>query len=300
MYQSTRIGEHAREMADSRAAHGRLSARAGSVRVSAIAPVGVAALVAVGFGFSIRDDHHLVPAEGLGYALGVLGLAMMLLLLLYSLRKRWSPLRRAGPIQRWFQIHMALGILGPVAILFHANFRLGSMNSNVALACMLTVSLSGVIGRFLYTRVHDEHLGRIASLDALREAAAGQGQVIAAATLAAPNVGSILAQFRDDSLCASLGARGRAGAFATLGRRARVARGRALRAYGELDAAKDPLLPTRRQVRRAVAEHVRAIRAAAEFEVYARLFSLWHALHLPFCVVLFLAAAIHVVAAHMY
>jgi hypothetical protein len=33
---------------------------------------------------------------------------------------------------------------------------------------------------------------------------------------------------------------------------------------------------------------------------YERAFALWHAFHLPFCVVLFGAAAVHVVAVQMY
>jgi hypothetical protein len=46
--------------------------------------------------------------------------------------------------------------------------------------------------------------------------------------------------------------------------------------------------------------YLMAIRRIAEYSGYARLFSLWHAFHLPFCVTLFLAAAVHVVAVHMY
>jgi len=46
--------------------------------------------------------------------------------------------------------------------------------------------------------------------------------------------------------------------------------------------------------------YLTAIRRIAQYRGYERLFSLWHAFHLPFCVMLFLAAAVHVVAVHMY
>jgi hypothetical protein len=36
------------------------------------------------------------------------------------------------------------------------------------------------------------------------------------------------------------------------------------------------------------------------FVAWERLFSLWHGVHLPLCVILFGAAAAHVVAVHMY
>jgi hypothetical protein len=270
----------------------------GPRRVSPIATVGIAAALAVGFGWSVRDEYFLVPSEGLGYALGVAGLAMMLLLLLYSARKRWSPLRAAGAMPVWFQIHMALGLLGPTAILFHANFHFGSLNANVALACMLTVSLSGVVGRFIYTRVHDEYLGRFASLAELREASHGRGKTLALAVAAAPEAGRALSGFREQALGQHAGPGGRVSTLLLGGHRSRAARRRILAAVEAARGSAD--LPGRRAVRRAVREHLRVIRTAAEFEAYERLFALWHALHLPFCIVLFVAAAVHVVAVHMY
>ena len=49
---------------------------------------------------------------------------------------------------------MVLGVVGPLLVLFHANFHLGATNSNVALICMLLVAGSGVVGRYIYTRLH--------------------------------------------------------------------------------------------------------------------------------------------------
>jgi hypothetical protein len=46
--------------------------------------------------------------------------------------------------------------------------------------------------------------------------------------------------------------------------------------------------------------YVDALVRVAEFRAYERLFALWHAFHLPFCVMLFTAAAVHVVAVHLY
>ena len=38
----------------------------------------------------------------------------------------------------------------------------------------------------------------------------------------------------------------------------------------------------------------------AEFQAYERLFSLWHALHLPLIFMLLVAAVVHIVAVHVY
>ena len=43
-----------------------------------------------------------------------------------------------------------------------------------------------------------------------------------------------------------------------------------------------------------------ATRRVAEFEWYERLFSLWHALHIPLIFMLIIAAVIHVIAVNVY
>ncbi|MGC1458031.1 MAG: hypothetical protein WA825_07115, partial [Steroidobacteraceae bacterium] len=90
----------------------------------------VAALVYLGSHAHL--ERYISPQYGLGYALGITGGSMMLALLIYSARKRAAWLRWMGSIPAWFQIHMVLGVAGPLLVLFHANFSLGATNSNVA------------------------------------------------------------------------------------------------------------------------------------------------------------------------
>lgn len=263
-------------------------------------PVGVGVSAAMAFGWSTREEYFIVPDEGLGYWLGPIGLGMMLLLLLYSLRKRWKPLRSAGPIQRWFHVHMAMGLLGPTAILFHSNFHLGSLNANVALACMLVVSGSGVVGRFIYTRIHYEFRGHVATFAELRSEAEREASVVVAAERVAPEMRAVLSAFEQRAMGADGGWAARAWSFYALGHKARSTRRRAVRAYRTALPSAPGAAPSVPQVVRAVKEHVAAVRRVGEFRGYERAFALWHALHLPFCVVLFAAAAVHVVAVHMY
>lgn len=114
-------------------------------------PLAVAGVYA---GWRLPTERYITPERGWGYALGIVGGSCMVLLLLYSARKRIAWLRPLGPTGRWFEIHMLLGVVGPLCILFHSNFNLGAVNSNVALLCMLTVAGSGFIGRYLYARMH--------------------------------------------------------------------------------------------------------------------------------------------------
>ena len=111
-------------------------------------------------GWIRRNEEYLTPKYGLGYWLGIVGGVMMLLLLFYSYRKRKPMLRSMGSIPTWFRVHMLLGIFGPVLVVFHSNFQLGALNSNVALFTMLTVAGSGVIGRYIYGKIHIGLYGR--------------------------------------------------------------------------------------------------------------------------------------------
>ena len=106
------------------------------------------------YGWTLRDDNYLTAEDGAGYLLGILGGSLMLAILFYPLSKRVALLTRLIPIRYWFGFHMLLGTVGPAMILFHANFQLGSTNSTVALASMLLSAGSGILGRYLYTRIH--------------------------------------------------------------------------------------------------------------------------------------------------
>ncbi len=102
----------------------------------------------------ISGNRYLQAESGVGYALGIVGGSLMLILLLYPLRKRLRFMSGWLNLKSWFQLHMLLGVLGPLCILLHSNFRLGSTNSTVALVCMLLVAGSGLVGRYLYGKFH--------------------------------------------------------------------------------------------------------------------------------------------------
>src|SRR5258707_8050657 len=121
---------------------------------------GIAVVLALGIGWLNRDDNGLTPVSGVGYWLGIAGSSLMLLLLLYPLRKRMPSLRAIGTVAFWFRAHMILGILGPVLVLWHSNFRLGSINCSVALVTMLVVAASGTVGRYLHSKIHLGLYGR--------------------------------------------------------------------------------------------------------------------------------------------
>lgn len=259
--------------------------------------VAIACGVALLAGWHAHETLDIRPEAGLGYALGVAGLAAMTALLGYSARKRARWLRAAGPLPRWFQTHMLLGVIGPTLICFHADFEIGSTNAAVAFGAMVLVATSGFLGRFVYTRVHLGLYGRRESLREVERNADASRRALDVLLATHPRLAARLQSFEASALDGStVGIR----RLLAIGARARATR-RALRRELRAEGAK--VLRSAagaRTLEEALQAHVAAVWRLVEFSFYERVLSLWHAIHLPLCVLLFGAAAIHVIAVHLY
>lgn len=95
---------------------------------------------------------YLRPSGAIGLRLGMIGFLMFLLIYLYPLRKRWAWLGRQGSSRHWLDFHVLLGLAAPVVITFHASFKFSGI-AGVAYWIMMVVSLSGVVGRYLYAQI---------------------------------------------------------------------------------------------------------------------------------------------------
>lgn len=259
-------------------------------------------------GWHNRNDQLLTAESGAGYILGIVGGSMMLSMFFYSLRKRARFMRRMLPIRYWFQTHMTLGVLGPTLILYHANFRLGSLNSRVALLCMLVVAGSGLVGRFIYTRIHVGLYGKKASLESLRLDADRIKEVFSTELPFAPALVARLEAYEQMVQTPPAGVLGGALRHLTLGIRTRVTYLALRRLVRRLSAAEGRARGWRRHQRRAVCRqvcrhvglHLATVRKVSELSFYERLFSLWHLLHVPLFIMMVISAVVHVIAVHMY
>lgn len=254
-------------------------------------------------GWGLREDRLLTAESGLGYALGIVGGVMMLVLLLYPLRKRLRVLRFMGPAKHWFRLHMLMGVLGPVCILFHANFHLGALNSNVALWCMLIVASSGLLGRYFYSRIHHGLYGGKATLQELRQDSAWSLDQLASDLGFLPQLKGQLQAHETVALEVSRGALSVV-RIPWLTVTTQFAHGRLWRECKRAIEAEIPDQEQRRlllrQARRNLRAYFAAVRKVAEFSFYARLFSLWHVLHVPLFVMMLVTGIVHIVAVHMY
>lgn len=270
-------------------------------------PFALAVLVMLYLGWEWRDAGYLNAEHGLGYALGIVGGVMMTLLLLYPLRKKQVSLFRWGPIRHWFRMHMLFGVLGPVMILFHANFQLGAINSNVALISMLLVAGSGLVGRYIYTRIHYGLYGARSSLGGLQERLAAAKGGFANLFRSIPEAADALTQL-ESWLLRERSAPVRLLNFPWVILRCWYTRRRIVHLmHSKLmrhgDRSDWPVEKTRRAQRvaaRFVASYIENLRRVAEIGAYERMFSWWHILHLPLFMMMLLAGIVHVIAVHMY
>ncbi len=302
--------EVARSAQPAAAAPGKARGAEKSSYASAVATVAfsVAVLVALAAAWGIRGELHIVPETGIGYWLGIAGSLMMLILMLYPLRKARPAMARLGRIASWFKMHMIFGILGPLLVVVHSNFKLKSANATVAMLTMLTVVASGIIGRYLYSKVHKGLYGKKAEVKTLMQEAealrlafgdggnpdsGGQAALIAARDAILDPDASAL---RSLMIMVNLEVSTRSQRAALIEDARTALSARALREAWNRGTYAQRL----EQVEADLDHYLATLRRAAELKFYSRVFAGWHVLHLPLFVMLILSAVVHVIAVHLY
>jgi hypothetical protein len=87
----------------------------------------------------------------LGYTLGTVGAALILLLILFGMRKR-AYRSRLGTVQGWLSAHVYLGLALFIIATLHAAFEFGWNVHTLAYVLMSLVIVSGVWGTVVYAR----------------------------------------------------------------------------------------------------------------------------------------------------
>jgi len=94
--------------------------------------------------------HPLLRQSGSwGHLLGIVGTLFMLLLLLYSIRKRFRFARDWGNLNTWLETHIFLGITGPLLVLLHTVFEFSGIVA-ISFWSMALVVASGLVGKYIY------------------------------------------------------------------------------------------------------------------------------------------------------
>lgn len=92
------------------------------------------------------------PGKGIWRFLGWTGSGMMVVMMLYSVRKRFSIFNSLGSLRHWLSAHMFLGIVGPVLVTFHTTLKFGGIIAT-SFWCMILTMVFGILGRYIYIQI---------------------------------------------------------------------------------------------------------------------------------------------------
>ncbi len=270
----------------------------------------VAWVVLLLWGWSIRDEDYIHASSGLGYLLGMVGGGMILLLLTYSVRKRMRWLQRWLHLRHWFRVHMVLGVMGPTCILFHSGFSFGSPNSSVALLCLLGVALSGLFGRFLYSRVHSGIYGEKLKLVQIRRDFAVLKKSFAVLSVTPfqqeeterlfEQLELLMVAQQTATLRTLRQCRSKADQIALDLRALVVTLGKFHSRGLESEKSRELLLKAHRACGKDLEVMLAILKKLPGLHVFERMFSLWHVAHLPMFGLMLVTMVTHVIVVHMY
>lgn len=244
----------------------------------------------------VRHAWHewLRPSGTVGQSAGLLALVIFLFLWLYPLRKRWKSLAWTGSVGRWLDVHVAAAIGLPLLLAVHAAWRSEGL-IGLGFDAMLVVCASGVVGRYLYTRIPRTRAG----VELTRDEVSRERQALIERIAEVTGLGRTAIEQSLRLRHTTEGARGLWPAMRQLvlgdWERWRLAR--------ELPVRWAAMSGHGRQVSRAsVDEAVRLARReialtqqAVVLDATHRVFRFWHVAHKPFAITALLAVVVHVV-----
>lgn len=243
----------------------------------------VIVLISVGYLLFVFWQGIPAASEFFGHSLGVVGFILMLFTeTLYSLRKR--AIRRPwGKLRTWLRFHIFSGIVGPYLVFLHSAWEFRGL-AGVVLLMTVIVVLSGFIGRYIYTAVPRTADGMVWEEQVVRE------QIQALEGELAGQQPNLPAGVRlEDLLPRSRGLVGLAQEILAYFRRVRMGR----RLPSEARRTLEKMIAARRR-----SQELR--RSLNSLATARRLLAVWHTVHIPLGMALFVAAFVHIGAALYY
>ena len=237
-----------------------------------------------------EDYWELKPGGSSGHALGVAGSTLMVLMLVYSVRKRVPGMRRFGQLRLWLHFHIFCGIVGPLLVVLHTSFKVGGL---VALSfwSMIVVALSGVMGRYLYQQVPRRRSGDELTLAETRKLSEELDRHLTEDLGLAPErLEELEALARGDAGDAGE-RRGALRVLLALPWQSLALRARVRRFTSDLGQLPEA---TARELRRSLVRKVTLERRIALWNELQRLFYYWHLFHKPFAVIMYLFMVVHI------
>ncbi len=114
--------------------------------------------------------HGLLhPSGRAGLTFGAFGTALFVLNLGYLVRKRLINVGWLGSLRTWMSFHVVTGIIGGALIPLHSALAPSSALGVLALVALAITVVSGILGRYLYSKVPRSLEGRELEIEQVRE-----------------------------------------------------------------------------------------------------------------------------------
>ena len=274
------------------------------LNISRHVTIWVLTFITLALAWFVATERPYKAGDVIGYNLGLVGGSMMLLLLVYSLRKRVGFMKHTGQVRHYFAFHMILGVLGPILVIFHTTFKIGAMNSRIALYSMLLVAGSGLVGRYVYRHIHKGLYGRQTTLAEAEQQLKESAESVQSILSIAPGIEERLESFHSYSVSKLDDILARSWRFMTLRMRGRsLAHAVKKDVWHSLEKTgreknwpHEELLAQKKLAAERINGYIEAVCSTATYATWVRLFALWHVVHVPFLYLLIITGIVHVIA----
>lgn len=236
---------------------------------------------------SAKEKISTKPGEFVSFWLGWAGIAVMLLMNVYSIRKRAGFLSGAGSLKAYMDFHIFCGLLGPLFILFHCSLKARGVVA-ISFWSMIISFSSGLIGRYFYLQLVRQRTDfEKNSADWLRRLR----RVLEKAKLTPPE---------EEIQNAVRSALSLAGATGSMTNPIGIMISSILSDLKMVIA--DPATPNSWPVstKYCLKEFAVNTRRARTLEPFQKLMGYWHAFHFPFAIFMYIAAAIHIISSLIF
>lgn len=239
------------------------------------------------------ENHALLKPGGLlGHGFGIIGSSMLVLLFVYSVRKRGRFGLRYGKMSRWLDVHIWFGIMGPLLITLHTAMKFHGIVS-IGYFSMLAVMISGFLGRYIYMQIPRDEAGNAMSIQNIDKEIKKLGDLLMS-THGIPS--AVLDSI--NARAVALGAREARGltAIAVLAK-ADLIRFLEVGRLRTFVRKSHPEIPAKglSEIVRLSKQKTSLMRRRAVLGVVNSVFHYWHVIHKPFATVMVLIMFVHIV-----
>lgn len=238
---------------------------------------------------AFRADYGEMKPSGIySHGLGIIGACMISVgVATYSSRKRIRGLWNLGKLSSWLEFHIFLCLVGPFLVVYHTTFKAGGIAA-ICLWSMLSVAASGIVGRFLYVLIPRNMKGSELTATQINQEFDRLG-----AALRESEVGTNLVKVVDGSFAAIHRPSTFFDTVTTFFQLVRMKR-RVKHTTKRLLAESHLPHGSARKLYKAASTRASLIQRSVILLQVEKLFYYWHAIHLPFTIMMFVTLAAHV------